>query len=116
MPSTSAEFAQQVLAGLPRSERPGSAGETSTGQTPQPTEPATCHSAAVAQAFRPEEPASSSNSSLATHHSPLTTRHSPLATSSIPRTTRSSALLEWGSSAPYPSPPPSRPAIDGKLF
>ena len=41
-------------------------------QPQQPVEPpANCHSGAVAQAFRPEEPASSSNLSLATHHSPL---------------------------------------------
>ncbi len=33
--------------------------------------PVNCHSDAVAQAFRPEESASSSNSPLATHHSPL---------------------------------------------
>ena len=39
--------------------------------------PVTCHSGAVAQAFRPEEPAFSSNSSPATHHSPLTQTPAP---------------------------------------
>jgi hypothetical protein len=35
MPPTSTEFAQHVLAGLPRSVRPGSTGETVEGQAPQ---------------------------------------------------------------------------------
>jgi hypothetical protein len=35
LPPTGAEFAQQVLAGLPRSVRPGSTGETVEGQAPQ---------------------------------------------------------------------------------
>src|SRR5207302_1886282 len=39
--------------------------------------PVTCHSGAVAQAFRPEEPAFASNSSPATHHSPLTQTPAP---------------------------------------
>ena len=37
MPPTAAEFAQQLLAGLPRSERPGPTGETGGSKTPQPT-------------------------------------------------------------------------------
>ena len=38
LPPTSAEFVQHVLAGLPRSERPGSAGETCGVQAPQPAQ------------------------------------------------------------------------------
>jgi len=40
LPATSAELVQQVMAGLPRSVRPGSTGETGERQAPQPT-PAT---------------------------------------------------------------------------
>jgi len=44
--------------------------QTGGVQAPPPVgPPANCHSDAVAQAFRPEESASSSHSSLATHHS-----------------------------------------------
>jgi hypothetical protein len=38
LPPTSAAFAQQVMAGLPRSVRPGSTGETGGGQAPQPAQ------------------------------------------------------------------------------
>jgi hypothetical protein len=71
LPPTSAAFAQHLLAGLPRSVRPGSTEETDGDQapqqpaaTPQRTEtPSSCHSE------RREEPAvSESNPS---HHSPL---------------------------------------------
>ena len=37
LPPTSAEFAEQLLAGLPRSGRPGPTGETGGSQAPQPT-------------------------------------------------------------------------------
>ena len=81
LPLTSSEFAQQVMAGLnsSRSEIPppsapardprssDSPSSSSTSTTP-PQSPANCHSK---PSGRREESASSSNSSLATHHSPL---------------------------------------------
>ena len=79
MPPTSAEFVQHVVAGLPRSLRSdpvGQTGQKSSPPAPQPSttppqacspanspavpkSPVNCHSDAVAQAFRPEESASS---------------------------------------------------------
>jgi hypothetical protein len=86
LPPTSAEFARQVLAGRnsTRSETPapsgpgretgssGSSSSSSSSAAPQP--PMNCHSersapSAFRKNLRNEEPASSSNSSLATHHS-----------------------------------------------
>jgi len=68
-PDEQPDQASPVVAGL----------QTGADQVPQPASPqpqpvetpVNCHSSAVAQAFRPEESASSSNSSLATHNSPL---------------------------------------------
>jgi hypothetical protein len=54
LPPTSAEFAQQLLAGLPRSNRPGSTGKTGEGQAPQAAPP-------PAQS-QPPAPATPSNS------------------------------------------------------
>jgi hypothetical protein len=96
LPPTSAEFAQQVLAGLNSSrseiktpsgpgQKTGASGSSSSSTSPAaPQPPANCHSAcpdpvgergderptsgASPESYR-EEPASSSNSSLATHHS-----------------------------------------------
>jgi hypothetical protein len=91
---------------------------------PQPAEPpVNCHSVAVAQAFRPEESASSSNSSLATHHSPLPqtpapSPHTPLPPTSaefVQRVVAGRNLSQPGgetSAAQVPQPsqtPPSQP-------
>jgi hypothetical protein len=91
LPTTRAEFAQQVLAGLnssrsetpardplgksghsasPSSSAPASTSTSSSSSSAPPQSPANCHSKPSA---RREESASSSNSSLATHHSPLAT-------------------------------------------
>jgi hypothetical protein len=71
IPPTAAEFAQQVMASLPRPDSTEKTGGSPAPQS-QPTPasplaspPASCHSE------RSEEPVSSSNSPLATHHSPL---------------------------------------------
>ena len=86
LPPTITEFAHQVLAGRnsSRSEIPTPSGpvrdpssSASSSSTPavRPQAPVNCHSACPdlvgKSAARPEEPASSSNSSLATHPSPL---------------------------------------------
>jgi hypothetical protein len=93
LPPTSSEFAQQVLAGLARSLRPGSTGETGAGQAPQPARtpvetPVNCH---------PERNEGSSS------NSPLVTRHSPL-----PRVQQSESPTSGPASAP-PSAPPQCP-------
>jgi len=68
----------------PRSEAPAS---PQPQPQPQPAEPpVNSHSVAVAQAFRPEESASSSNSSLATHHSPLPQTPAPSPHTPLPPT------------------------------
>ena len=54
----------------PAQPQPQSTNPVPPAPSPQPpAAPVNCHSGAVAQALRPEESASSSNSSLATHHS-----------------------------------------------
>ena len=75
-PAPSPDQAPHVVAGLPRSVRPGSTGKTGGVQAPQPVgPPANCHSGSVAQAGicpdrvgKPEESASPSNSLLTTRH------------------------------------------------
>src|SRR5437870_5402712 len=62
----------------PATSAPASKRSASPHPQPQPTQaPVNCHSDAVAQPFRPEEPAFSSNPPLATHHSPLAQTPAP---------------------------------------
>ena len=91
----------------PKPEQPAS-------PQPQPEPPANCHSGALAQAFRPEEPASSSNSSLATHHSPLpqAPQPAPSPRTSLPPTSAEfvrhvvAGLQTGGAQTPHPAPAP----------
>jgi len=63
-PASAAAPSTRVAAGL----QPGSSASSSSTSPTAPQPPVNCHSDVVAQAFRPEESTSSSNSSLATHH------------------------------------------------
>jgi hypothetical protein len=86
-------------------------------QASQPVEPPeNCHSGAVAQAFRPEESASSSNSSPATRHSslpqaPAPSPHTPLPPASAEFVQRVVALSSDSSLVTRHSPLPQTPAI-----
>jgi hypothetical protein len=107
MPRTSSEFVQHVVAGLqtgqkssPLAPQPSttppqasSPANPPAAPKPQPTSqpaetPVNCHSE------RSEESASSSNSSLATHHSPLPQTPAPSTPQSGPN--RDAPWLHWG--------------------
>ena len=93
LPPTITEFAHQVLAGRNSSRSaiptpsgpvrdPSSSASSSSTPAVRPQAPVNCHSACPdlvgESAARPEEPASSSNSSLATHPSPLPHNPAPV--------------------------------------
>jgi hypothetical protein len=94
LPPTSAEFVQHVVAGLSRSVRPGSTGETGAGQAQQPAQtPADCRSPLATSSSPTTRPTPRESSFQASREAggicfffKLVTRHSPLATSSSPPT------------------------------
>jgi hypothetical protein len=105
-PDEQPDQASPVVAGL----------QTGADQVPQPASPqpqpvetpVNCHSSAVAQAFRPEEPASSPNSSLATHHSPLPqSPHPPLPATGAEFVGQILARVQTGGSQPQQSEIPT---------
>jgi hypothetical protein len=116
LPTTIAEFAQQVLAGRnsSRAEVPtpsgpgrenGSSGSSFSSTSTTPPQPrVNCHSE------RSEEPASSSNSSLATHHSPLPQPAQPAPTPSAPQPTSPQQSQPTQNSHHNSQPAPASPA------
>jgi len=87
---------------------------------PQPTQtPVNCHSDDVAQAFRPEESASSLDSSLATHRSPLPQAPQPVSSPHTPLPLTSAEFVQHvlaglqtgGGQTPQPAPAQTRSPI-----
>jgi hypothetical protein len=101
LPPTSSEFAQHVVAGLPRSLRPGSAGKTGQGQAPQPaptpqSAPGHTRSPIPTQGTPTSTPTAASGPSLFPHADrseephPIRTTTTPAAQPNDPRPTASS--------------------------